>query len=55
MKKDEAAAVFLTLGLIWVIVGFIIYQNSAIWPIGFIFLIIGLILKVSKDNVFFKK
>jgi len=45
MKNQKVNDVFLVLGAVWVIVGFIIYQNSAFWPLGFIFLIIGLIGK----------
>ena len=45
MKNQKVNDVFLVLGLVWVIVGFIIYQNSAVWPLGFIFLMIGLIGK----------
>jgi hypothetical protein len=36
---------FLTLGAIWVIMGLVVYPNLAVWPLGFIFLIIGLIGK----------
>jgi len=42
MKKQKTYDVFLVLGAVWLIVGLIIYQNSAVWPIGFIFLLIGL-------------
>jgi hypothetical protein len=40
--------IFLTLGIVWFIVGFVIYSDSGIWALGFIFLIIGLIGLVSK-------
>jgi len=43
--KKSVYNVFLVLGAVWVIVGLIIYHNSNIWPLGFIFLIIGLIGK----------
>jgi uncharacterized membrane protein len=43
MKKTYD--IFLVLGAVWLIVGLLIYQNSAVWPLGFIFLIIGLIGK----------
>ena len=45
MKDQKVNDIFLVLGAVWVIVGYIIYQNSAFWPLGFIFLIIGLIGK----------
>jgi len=47
MKKQTIYDIFLTLGAIWVIMGLIIYPNPSIWPLGFIFLIIGLIGKFS--------
>ena len=50
MKNQKVNDVFLVLGLVWVIVGFIIYQNSAVWPLGFIFLIIGLIGKFGRKK-----
>ncbi|MCA0931737.1 MULTISPECIES: hypothetical protein [Lutimonas] len=43
MKNQKINAVFLVLGLVWVIVGLLIYQNSNIWPLGFLFLLVGLI------------
>jgi len=45
MEKQKVYDVFLVLGAVWVIVGFLIYQNPSVWPLGFIFLIIGLIGK----------
>jgi len=51
MKKIESSyAIFLTLGIVWFIVGFVIYNNYNIWPLGFLFLIIGLIGFVSKKR-----
>ena len=51
MKNQKINDVFLVLGAVWVIVGFIIYPNPAVWPLGFIFLIIGLIGKsVSNEK-----
>jgi uncharacterized membrane protein len=50
MKNQKLNDVFLVLGLVWVIVGFIIYQNSSVWPLGFIFLIIGLIGKFGRKE-----
>ena len=47
MEKQKVYDVFLVLGAVWFIVGFLIYQNSAVWPLGFIFLIIGLIGKLA--------
>jgi len=48
MNKQKAYDIFLVLGAVWVIVGLIIYQNSAVWPLGFIFLIIGFIGKFGR-------
>ena len=45
MEKQKVYDVFLVLGAVWFIVGFLIYQNPEVWPLGFIFLIIGLIGK----------
>jgi len=50
MKNQKHNNIFLVLGAVWFIVGFIIYKNSAIWPLGLIFLIIGLIGKFRKKN-----
>jgi len=50
MKNQKAYDVFLVLGAVWIIVGFIIYQNSAFWPLGFIFLLIGLIGKYGRKK-----
>jgi len=35
--------IFLVLGAVWLIVGLLIYQNPAVWPLSFIFLVIGLV------------
>ncbi|MBT8178490.1 MAG: hypothetical protein HKP60_05150 [Eudoraea sp.] len=48
MKNQKINTIFLVLGSVWVIVGLLIYQNKAIWPMGFIFLIIGLIGKFGR-------
>ncbi|MBT8205531.1 MAG: hypothetical protein KJP14_04775 [Eudoraea sp.] len=48
MKNQKINSIFLVLGTVWVIVGLLIYQNAAIWPLGFIFLIIGLIGKFGR-------
>ncbi|NNF21528.1 MAG: hypothetical protein HKN67_06275 [Saprospiraceae bacterium] len=48
MKNQKLNNIFLVLGTSWIIVGFLIYQNDAVWPLGFIFLIIGLIGKYRK-------
>ncbi len=40
--------IFLVLGAIWLIVGLLIYGKSSIWPLGFLFLIIGLIGKFGR-------
>ena len=45
MEKQKVYDGFLVLGAVWFIVGFIIYRNPSVWPLGFIFLIIGLIGK----------
>jgi len=50
MKKKRMYDVFLVLGAVWIIVGLIIYKNSAIWPLGFIFLLIGIIGKFGVKN-----
>ena len=50
MKDQKVNDVFLVLGAVWVIVGFIMYQNSAFWPLGFIFLLIGLIGKFGRKK-----
>jgi uncharacterized membrane protein len=47
---QSSYGIFLTLGIIWFIVGFVIYNDSDIWPLGFLFLIIGLIGLVSKKR-----
>ena len=49
MKNQKINSVFLVLGAVWVIVGLVIYQNSAVWPLGFIILIIGLIGKLGRQ------
>ena len=44
MKPSRTAySVFPTLGIVWFTVGFVIYADSDIWPLGFLFLLIGLI------------
>ena len=48
MKNQKINNVFLVLGTVWVIVGLLIYKNPAIWPLGLIFLIIGLIGKFGQ-------
>jgi len=48
MKNQKINNVFLALGAVWVIVGLIIYPNPAVWPLGFIFLQIGLIGKFGR-------
>jgi len=51
MKPLQSSyGVFLTLGIIWLIVGFVIYGDSQIWPLGFLFTVIGLIGLVSKKT-----
>ena len=41
-KKTGAYDVAMVLGAVWVIVGLIVYPNPAVWPLGFIFLLVGL-------------
>jgi len=48
---ESSCGVFLTLGAVWFIVGFVIYHDSDIWPLGFLFLIIGLIGFASKKKI----
>ncbi len=50
MKNQKINDIFLVLGAVWVIVGLVIYQNPAVWPLGFIFLIIGLIGKFDRNK-----
>ena len=50
MEKQRVHDVILVLGTVWVIVGLLIYQNPAVWPLGFIFLIIGLIGKFGQKQ-----
>ncbi len=56
MKKQKTYDIFLVLGAVWLIVGLLIYQNASVWPLGFIFLIIGLIGKFGhkKPTEYFK-
>ncbi len=50
MENQKVYDMFLVLGAVWVIVGLLIYQNPAVWPLGFIFLIIGLIGKFGYNK-----
>ena len=50
MKKASFNNVFIVLGIAWLIMGLFIYPSSAIWPLGIIFLIIGIIRKVEKST-----
>ncbi|MGB0347313.1 MAG: hypothetical protein ACPGGA_07500 [Balneolaceae bacterium] len=50
MKKERMYSVFLVLGAVWMIIGFVIYPNSSIWPLGLIFLIVGFIGKFAKKT-----
>ncbi len=49
-KKNATYDVFLGLGAIWLIVGLLIYKTETIWPLGFIFLLIGFIGKFGKKK-----
>ena len=50
MKNQKHNNVLIVLGAVWVIVGLIIYQNAVFWPLGFIFLIAGLIGKFGRKK-----
>jgi hypothetical protein len=50
MKNQKVNTIFLVLGSVWVIGGLILYQNPNVWPLGFIFLIIGLIGRYGRSN-----
>ncbi|NNE02978.1 MAG: hypothetical protein HKN52_07415 [Eudoraea sp.] len=50
MKKKDSIKVFIVLGVVWLLVGLVIYPNTGIWPLGFLFLIIGLILKYGPSK-----
>jgi hypothetical protein len=47
VNKKKTNEVFIVLGFVWFIVGFVIYQNSSVWPLGFIFIVIGLIRRYT--------
>jgi len=49
MKKQKIYDIFLVLGAVWFIVGFF-FKNPAVWPLGFFFLIIGLIGKFGRKK-----
>jgi len=51
MKKKDSITVFLVLGAVWLIVGLLIYPNAGTWPLGLIFLIVGLILKYGPSKL----
>ena len=46
--NKSAYEVFMVLGAIWLIIGFIIYKNMSLWPIGTILFIVGLIGFITK-------
>ena len=48
MRNQKINNVFLVLGAVWVIVGLLVYQTSNVWPLGLIFLIVGLIGRYRK-------
>jgi len=50
MKNQKVNTIFLVLGAVWIIVGLLIYQSTTLWPLGFIFLIIGLIGKTRHGS-----
>lgn len=47
-RKTSHYRIFLVLGVIWVTGGLVIFQNSNIWPLGFLFLVIGFVGLASK-------
>ena len=47
-KKEVRYNVFITLGIIWLVIGLVIYKNTSLWPLGFIFLLVGLVGKYAK-------
>ncbi|MBO6607493.1 hypothetical protein [Psychroserpens sp.] len=47
MKKNSISVIFLTLGIIWLFGGLLLYPDSGIWPLGVIFLIVGMIIKIG--------
>ena len=47
-RKVKIYDVAIVLGAVWVIVGLLVYPNPAVWPLGFIFLIVGLIGRYGK-------
>jgi hypothetical protein len=49
-RKTGPYHIFLVLGFVWVTGGLVIFQNSNIWPLGFLFLIIGFIGLASKKR-----
>ena len=50
MNTIKGYDVFFVLGAVWVIVGLLIYRNPSVWPLGLIFLIIGLIGNYSNKK-----
>jgi len=50
MKKQTTYNIFLTPGAILVIMGLLIYPTPAVWSLGIIFLIIGLVGKFGLKN-----
>ncbi|NOZ73844.1 MAG: hypothetical protein GXO90_00460 [FCB group bacterium] len=50
MKKIEKNDIFIVLGAVWVIMGLVIYPNPAVWPLGFIFLIVGFIGRFARKK-----
>ncbi len=50
MKKLDNSLIFITLGIVWGVVGFFIYSNSSVWTLGLLFLVVGLILRLGRFN-----
>ena len=48
VKRTRYGTIFLVLGLVFLAVGFAIYNRPSVWSLGFIFIVIGLILKLMK-------
>ncbi len=46
-KKNNT---FITLGIIFLIVGLVVLQKASIWPLGLIFLLVGLVGKQKEKQ-----
>ena len=48
VKRTRYGNVFLIIGLVFLVVGWAIYNGPGVWSLGFIFLLLGIILKLMK-------